>query len=149
MARRRYTKGQKAEVVGIAAMEGQRGASEITGIPLSTIHSWMNSPEFAQLRTEKREAVEEMFWAGIQVGLKAVIEGLSGDAKLGEKSVALGILYDKHALLTGGATGRTESRDLTGTLSDADVQVVIREAEHLLGAGTGRTPETPEDPPAG
>jgi hypothetical protein len=99
MARRRYSQDQKAEAVGIAAIEGQTAAAELTGIPLTTINAWFNKPEFVDMRSEKREAVEQMFWVGIQIGLKAVIEGLTGgDAKLSERSVALGILYDKHAL---------------------------------------------------
>lgn len=147
--RRRYTKRQKAEAVAAATMTNTDAAAETTGIPESTIRYWLDKPEFAELRTKSRDAVADDFWAAIQVGLKEVAAGLTGDAPLRDKSVALGILYDKHALLTGGATGRTESRDLTGTLSDADVRGIIHEAEHLLGAGAGRTPQEAADPPAG
>jgi hypothetical protein len=144
----RYTEAQKAEAVGIAAVSGQTAASEQTGIPLSTIHSWWMKPEFAGLRNEKREAVAEMFWTGIQIGLKSVVEGFqSGEAKLNERAVALGILYDKHALLTGGATNRSESRDISGTLSDVDLIAAVREAEQITSGGG--TPPAGEVAPKG
>ena len=111
MTRRRYTKTEKAEVVAIAAFEGQAEASRVTGIPLTTINAWWKHPDFVELRTRKSQEVEEYFWAGIQVGLRAVIEGFGGEAKLGEKAVALGVLYDKYALLSGKATSRTETHD--------------------------------------
>ncbi len=116
--RRHYSRQRKAEVVGIAAVEGQRETARLTGVPLTTINAWFNRDEFVQLRTEKREAVEEMFWAGIQVGLKAVVEGLTGDAKLGEKAVALGVIYDKYALLSGNVTSRSETQSITDGLPE-------------------------------
>lgn len=145
MARRRYTKGQKAEAVAVATMTNTKAAAETTGIPRKTIAYWLDDPEFANLRHETRDAVADEFWAAIQVGLKEVANGLRDpDAPLRDKSVALGILYDKHALLTGGATGRTESRDLTGSISDGDIIAAVREAEALTVAGdSGSQAEDP------
>jgi hypothetical protein len=122
VTRRRYSEAKKAEVVGLATIEGQRGASQITGIPLTTIHGWYNAPRFEQLRTAKREEFEEALWVGVQVGLKAVVDAFDGEADLGRKSVAFGILYDKLALMRGDATSRTESRSITDDLNDNERQ---------------------------
>ncbi len=129
--RRRYTKADKAKAVGIAEVSSQRAAADQTGIPLSTIHVWFQSEEFARLRTEKADVVGEMFWAGVQVGVEQVIAGLKGDAKLSEKSVALGILYDKYALMTGQATNRSEHRELSDEMDDHEkdvLQGILRDA---------------------
>lgn len=134
--RRRYTRSEKAEAVGMAVMAGAKATSERTGIPRRTIDYWANLPEFADLRTKTREDVADQMWAAIQMGVQEVAKGILGDAPLRDKATALGILYDKHALLTGSATARTESRDITGTLSDADLIAALHEAERLA-AGEG------------
>lgn len=150
MTRRRYTKTEKAQAVAAATLSSTEAASESLGIPRRTIGYWLDDPEFAALRHETREAVAEQFWAAIQVGLKEVAKGLRDpDAALRDKSVALGILYDKHALLTGGATARSESRDITGTLADSDIADAIRTAEHLVAASQGRAPQETEGETAG
>jgi|SRR5262245_8494242 len=143
--RRRYTARQKAEAAGIALVEGVTEAERQTGIPKQTIDYWTQLPEFGHLRTTAREAVADRFWAGIQIGLAEVVKGLKGDAPLKEKAQALGIMYDRHALLTGGATGRTEQRDITGTLSDAELAAALLEAESVL-SGTGNTEADPRPP---
>ncbi len=135
MSRRSYTAGQKANALGIAAANGVTAAERSTGIPKETIQYWTTKPEFAQLRTTAREMVIDQFWVAVQVGLEQVIEGLKGDAPLKEKSVALATVYDRHALLTGGATARSESRDITGTISDAELLAAI------LSADPGARPE--------
>lgn len=148
-ARRRYTAKQKAAAVATATLSSVEAASESTGIPRRTIGYWMDKPEFAALRHKTRDAVADEFWTTIQVGLHRIADLIPQTDDLQKVSVATGILYDKHALLTGSATSRTESRDLTGSLSDGDISAAISAAEDLIGAGTGRAPETPEDPPAG
>lgn len=147
---RRYTKRQKAEAVAHATMSSTEAAAAGLGIPESTIRYWLDKPEFAELRTKSRDAVADEFWAAIQVGLKEVANGLRDpEAPFRDKAIALGILYDKHALLTGGATGRTESRDLTGTISDGDIIAAVREAEALTGAGDSGSQAQDPDPAAG
>lgn len=144
---RRYTKSEKVAAVGQAVMQGQREAAERLGIPETTLAYWMHHPEFVALRSKTRDDVADELWATIQIGIREVAKGIVGDAPLRDKATALGILYDKHALLTGGATNRTEARDLTGTLADIDIVSAIREAEHL--ATGSRAAEATEDAPAG
>lgn len=146
--RRRYSKAEKADAVGLALGRNTKAASEQLDIPRSTIRGWIESPEFASLRHRARDTVAEEMWAGVQVGMRAVIDGFRDpDAPLRDKAQALGILYDRFALLTGGATTRSENRDITGTLSDADVAALVREAEQITGGGG--TAEAPAGEAAG
>ncbi len=142
--RRRYTAKTRAQAVGIAVVEGVTEAQRQTGIPKQTIDYWTQKPEFGHLRTTAREMVADELWVGIQVGIEQVVAGLRGDAPLKEKAHALGVIYDRHALLTGGATGRTESRDLTGTMADVDLLAAVREAERITGDGGTPAPVTAE-----
>jgi len=145
--RRRYTAKQRAEAAGIAVVEGATRAAEDTGIPRKTIEYWLDRPEFAELRLKTRDQVADQMWAAIQIGLREVAKGLEGEAPLRDKSVTLGILYDKHALLTGMATSRSESRDLTGTMSDAELIAAVAEADEITGEE--RDPVAREGAPAG
>jgi transposase-like protein len=132
--RRRYTAKEKARAVGIAVMTSTEAAADTEGIPESTLRYWMDKPEFADLRSKSRDSVADEFWTTIQVGLHRIADLIPLTEDLQKVSVATGILYDKHALLTGGATGRTESRDLTGSLADGDLISAVREAEQIAGA---------------
>ena len=112
---------EKARAVGIAVVSGVTEAERQTGIAKNSIVRWVDDPAFVHLRTRAREEVAQEFWAGIQVGLQAVTEGLrSDDAPLRDKAAALGILYDRYALMSGEATSRTESRALTDDLTDTE-----------------------------
>ena len=141
---RNYSRAQKAEAVGIAVARGQTVAGEVTGIPKTTIHSWMKSEEFAELKETAREGVADIFWASMQVGLDEVTKGFRSDASLKDKAYALGIVYDRHALLTGGATNRSESRDITGSLSDAELIAAVREADRITGESRAASPAEDE-----
>ena len=136
MEHRRYTQEQKAQAVAEAMLTSTEAASETLGIPRRTIGYWMEQPAFAALRQQTREQVAEKFWSAIQIGVDQVAIGLQNPkAPLRDKATALGILYDKHALLTGSATSRSESRDLTGTMSDAELVAAVREAERITSEG--------------
>jgi hypothetical protein len=142
--RRRYSKAEKARAVGLAIVTNTDSAAHQLGIPPTTLAYWMDRPEFVELRNRTRDQVAEEMWTAIQVGVREVVAGLAGDAPLRDKSIALGILYDKHALMTGMATARTESRDLTGMLSDADIIDALRDAERLATAGRVAAPSPGE-----
>ena len=147
---KRYSPERKTEALGIAAVRGVTEAERQTGIPKETIHYWTKTPEFARLRTTAREAMADQFWVALQVALSAVTSDLRNpDVPLRDKQQALATLYDRHALLTGGATARSENRDITGTISDAELAAAIREAESVLGAGGERATPTTEGTPEG
>lgn len=124
--------------MGIAAARGVTEAERQTGIPKQTIHEWTKSPEFGRLRTSAREDVIDQFWVALQLALEAVRDGLRDpETPLRDKQQALATLYDRHALMTGEATARSESRDITGTLSDVQLADTIR----VIDGGRGGTQE--------
>lgn len=147
--RRRYTKAEKAEAVARATLTNATAAAEELGIPETTLRYWLDAPEFVELRSKTRDEVADRMWATIQIGVDEVAKGLRSDAPLRDKATAVGILYDKHALLTGGATGRTENRDLTGTLEDADIAKALRYADDLTRSGGGGAAPSAEGEAAG
>ena len=142
--RRRYSQTERAEAVAAATLTSAEAAGEKLGIHPNTIRYWLDKPEFVELRAKTRDEVAERLWAAVQLGVDEVAKGLRDpDASLRDKATATGILYDKYALLTGGVTARSEARDITGTLSDAELISAVVEAERLARAtpaGEG-TPE--------
>ena len=143
--RRRYTRRTKDAAVGLAIAKGQRAASEETGIPLSTLHQWYHRPDYAQLRTTAREEVAETMWAAAQLGVAAMVQALD-DPKvpLRDKTDAASMLVEKYLLLTGGATSRTEHRDLTVSLGDEERDALADEVDRWL---RDRTPERTDPTP--
>lgn len=135
-APRAYSEETKAKAVAQAELNGQAQAARDLGIPKRTLGEWFHDPKYAAMREESRDKVGEAFWTGVQIALDAVMADIaSGDASLRDKAVALGIVFDKWALLTGNATSRTESRDLTGTLSDRELVDAVRTADAIARGG--------------
>ena len=115
---------ERARAVGIALIDGAQVASDATGIPRTTIVQWVDLPEYDELRRKTPEAVADMFWAAVQIGVDQVAQGLLRDEPLRDKAIALGILWDKHALMSGAVTSRSESRDLTKVFDDHELDLL-------------------------
>ena len=148
MTKRTYPEATKAEAVGRAIAVGALRTSREMGIPRRTIDQWKASPAFAEMRLRARDDVAAELWAGVQIAVSEVIDGLQNPrSPLRDKAQALGILYDRYALLTGSATSRAENRDITGTLSDAELLAALHEADRL--ASGRRIAEPVEEPAAG
>jgi transposase-like protein len=137
--RRRYTKRTKLAAVMAAEMSGLTEASESLGIPKSTIKYWTDDPYFAQFRTKTREdladevkTVAHLAWQSVATSLRNGTMEPRDAIFAAEKASSLQIL------MSGGATARTETRDISGTLDDADVRDAIRAATDYLGAGANR-----------
>ena len=138
---------RQAEAVGLSEVIGIRPAARQMGVPESTLRRWRDKPEMARLRAETKDAVAEDIWAGFQVGLARIVDLIPQEKDLKAVAIATGVLFDKHALLTGGATTRSENRDITGSLPDEDIIAALREADAITGEG--RTPQEAEGTPAG
>ena len=148
MPRRRYTRTEKVAAVLAADASSVTAAAEATGVPRKTIAYWLDRPEFADLRQNAREGMadEALYVARLawqKLG-QAIADGLLEPRDL---VIATGMATDKSQLLNGGATARSENRDITGTISDAELAAAIREAESLATAGRGPVPL--EDPAEG
>ena len=130
--KRTYGENEKAVAVGRALAVGATKAGKELGIPRRTIDQWKSSPAFAEMRQRVREDVADEMWAAVQIAVSEVIDSLqSPRTPLRDKAQALGILYDRYALLTGSATSRAETRDITESLSDADLVAALREAQSI------------------
>lgn len=136
----RVTKARKAEAVGLSEVIGIRPAARQLNVAESTLRRWRADPEMAQLRAETKDEVAGDMWAGFQLGIRRIVELLPNEKDLKAVAVATGVIYDKYALLTGGATARSEQRDITGTISDAELVAAVREADRITGQG-GTAPE--------
>ena len=139
---RRYTKRQKMTAVLAAEMSSTEAAAEVTGVPRTTIDYWLDQPEFVELRKNARERMAEETLTVARLAWGKLAERIrTGQIETRDLVLATGMATDKAQLLNGGATTRSESRDITGTISDGELAAAIREAEHLVEAGTGGTAE--------
>ena len=136
-ARRRYTKREKVAAVLAADASSTLAAAEATGIPRKTIAYWLDRPEFAELRQNAREGMAEDALMVARLAWKKLGQAIAdGNLEPRDLVIATGMATDKAQLLTGGATARTEARDITGTLSDVELDAAIREAEELVRRAT-------------
>lgn len=137
-------------MVAIAAAEATSvlAAAEASGIPESTLRYWLDDPKFAPFRENAREAMAEEARVVARMAWQALAKAIASGTLDGRDLVmAAGMATDKSQLLNGGATARTEARDITGTLSDADLIAAVREADALTTAG--RTAPPAEGAPEG
>jgi hypothetical protein len=146
--RRRYTKREKVAAVLAADASSTLAAAEATGIPESTLRYWLDRPEFANLRENAREGIAEDALMVARLAWKKLGQAIAdGTLEPRDLVIATGMATDKSQLLNGGATARTEARDLTGTISDAELDAAIREANAI--ATGGGSPEAPTEPAEG
>ena len=146
--RRRYAKREKLAAVLAAEMGGLTQASEQTGIPKSTLAYWMERPEFADLRTKTREDLADEIKTVAHLAWQRIAEALvAGTMEPRDALFAAEKATSLRLLMSGDATSRTETRDITGSLEDSDIAAAIREAVHLTAPSDDRAPEAPAEPP--
>jgi hypothetical protein len=125
--RRRYSRKQKVAVVSAAAASSVLAAAQESGVPESTIRYW---PEFASLRDRTREEMADEMKVIAHIAtdrLRTLIPTM--DAR--DLTVLTSMAIDKSQLLSGGATGRTEHKDITDSFDDAEwesLKSILREA---------------------
>lgn len=126
--KRRYTKREKLAAVMAAEMVGVVAAQEQSGIPESTIRYWIDQPEFAEFRAKAREEMAEEIKIVAHLAWKRTAEALAAD-KLEPRDVLFAAekATGLYQLLSGAATARTETRDLTADLADHE-RVALRDA---------------------
>jgi hypothetical protein len=126
-ARRRYTKTDRITAVVAADMTSMDAAAKATGIPERTIYRWRDDPEMAEYVTQTREALADEIRVAASLAWEKLIGRIrSGDIETRDLITAAGVAVDKSQLLSGGATSRSEARDITGTISDADLIAAVR-----------------------
>jgi len=139
MAERRhrtYSVPDKMAAVIAADMTSTRAASSAAGVPQSTLRYWMKDPGLAQYRDKAREVLAQEMTTLAHLLLHKLVVAVQEDRlEPRDLIIALGVATDKAQLLTGQATGRLETRDLTDTLDD-------HEREALRGILDGVLAET-------
>lgn len=147
---RHYTKREKVTTVLAAEMTSNLAAERASGIPESSIRRWRDDPELAIYIDKTRDVLAEEMSGLAALAVQAIQAALrSGKFEPRDLVILLGVAVEKSLLLSGDATSRTETRDISGTLPDIDIASAIREAEHLLAGSAGRAAETPPEPPEG
>jgi len=147
---RRYTKRQKLATVMAVEMSSLTETADSSGIPKSTIAYWMDDPELAAIRTKTREDLADEIKMVAHLAWQRVTNALrSGEMEPRDAIFAAEKATSLQILMTGGATARTELRDITGSLDDADVIEALRAADDYTRASDPGTPEEAETAPAG
>jgi hypothetical protein len=132
-----YTKRQKVTAVIAAEMTSARAAAKATGIPHQTVARWQDDPELRHIVAKTRDQLADDMKAVAALAVEYIVRDLrAGRFEPRDLTILLGVATDKAQLLAGMATSRTESRDLTGTIDDAELAAAIREAEALAGGGS-------------
>jgi transposase-like protein len=125
MPRRRYTRTEKAQAVAEAERTSLTAASESTGVPITTLKYWFDSPAFADIRTKTREELAEGSIAMALIAQAELVRRIrSGDISDQALVAAYGVGIDKAQLLSGAATARTETRDISDTLDDHESDIL-------------------------
>lgn len=130
---------RQAEVVALAEVIGIRPAARQAGIPESTLRTWREHPDLAQLRAETSAEVAQDVWAGFQRGVHRIVALLDTAEDLAKVAIATGVLFDKYALMTGQATARSEHRSLTDDIPDSE-RARLRDWIMALPAGADQEP---------
>ena len=147
---RAHTDSEKAQAVGIALLRGTKAAADQSGVSQRTVQRWVDDPAMAQLVAETKDGVRDHIWAGMQIGLASVVEGLKDpDAPLQARANTFGILFDKWSLMAGEATARTESKNITDDIPSSVKRELRRRFADLSGdSRDGVAPEGERGPEA-
>lgn len=148
--RPRHSTREKITAVIAAELSSNLAVERVTGIPNQTIGRWRDDPTLRIYVDKTRDALADE----MRTLAALAVDTIQADVRAGKFEprdlvMLLGVATEKSLLLTGDATSRTETRDITGTLADGDISAAIREAEAILGRADGGTALPPEDPPAG
>lgn len=144
-----HTLREKTNAVAVAERHNSaEKAGKELGIAARTIRRWREDPAMADVIRKTRDETAGDVAAAMVLAWARLIERLQRDeVDTRDLIILAGVATDKAQLLSGGATARTEARDITGTLSDADLTVALRTAERIA-AGEG-DPQAVEGASAG
>lgn len=145
MARRRSLAEKAHAVAEAERLNDSEEAGKRLGIPGRSIRRWRDDPDLAAIVQKTREETADDVKVAMTLAWERIIQRLKADDIETRDLIVLGgIAFDKFQLATGGATSRSENRDITGSLTDADVLTALRTAQALVGAGDDRTPPEAE-----
>jgi transposase-like protein len=132
---RRYDKKQKLSVVMAAEISGVTATAEATGIPHQTISYWMERPEFSEIRRKTREDLAEEIKAVSHLAWQRTAEALqAGTMEPRDVLFAAEKATTLELLMSGEATGRTETRNLAEGFDDHELATLRRYIQRDVAA---------------
>lgn len=142
----RRSRASKAEAVLLAdQLNSADEAGKRLGIAGRSIRRWRDDPELAELVLKTREETADDVKVAMVLSWQRIIERLHKDEVETKELITLaGVAFDKHQLATGGATSRSENRELND-LPDSTYVEAIREARRLT-SGEGADAPSAEEP---
>ena len=143
--RRTYSDAEKVQAVLASAVLGPGKVQKAMDIPKRTLSEWRADPKLQKHVDKTLDEIADGFRVLVGMAQEALVTRIpSMDGR--DLTILMGVATDKHQLVTGKATARTESRVLTG-MNDADVRDALREADRIVAAG--RAQGTASDEAAG
>ena len=138
---------ERVRAVALAEVVGAQAASEQTGIPRPTIALWMDRPEFSELRQKTRDELAAGFQVLAHLAMTRLLEQVkAGQVEPRDLTILLGVATDKHLLMSGDVTARTETRSLTQGFND-DEKRRLREFIDGIDAESPARPADAEGDP--
>ena len=135
MPGRRYARTTKAQAIIAAELTSVAAAAQATGIPRRTLDYWLERPEFADLRTKTREVMAEGSFVLAQMAQDSLARKIERDeVEPRDLATIYGIAIDKGQLLSGHATSRQETKDITDTLDDTEREALRNAIDEYLKA---------------
>jgi hypothetical protein len=131
--RKHVTRPKRVKLAAVMAAEmvGVVEASKQMGIPATSIEVWLKKPEYAAIRTKTREDLADEVKLAAHLAWRRVIDTADTmeprDAIFAAEKAAT-ILQ----LLSGGATSRTETRDLTARLNEQQADQLMDDIDAWL-----------------
>lgn len=137
--RKGRTRATKLTAVLASDMTSTLAASQAMGIPESTLRHWRDDPDMARYRVKAREDLLPDIQVLAAVAMDKLIEAVrAGKVDPRDLITAMGVALDKAQLLSGGATHRVESRDITDVFDDHETRRIVAAAqEYVAGDGPG------------
>lgn len=133
---RRYTRKQKLSVVMAAELVGVTVAAEQAGIPHQTVSYWLDRPEFSEYRRKAREDLVEEVGVVAHLAWQRVAEALrAGELEPRDALFAADKATTLLQLVTGQATNRTETKDVTAGLEDHEWESLTALLHEAANAG--------------
>lgn len=127
--KRRYDQKQKLSAVLAADLVGVTAAAEQTGIPHQTISYWLDDPKFSDIRRKTREDLADEIKTVAHLAWQRVAQTI-GQMEPRDALFAAEKATSLQLLMSGEATARTESRELTEPIVD-DAALDAAEAAYL------------------
>jgi lysozyme family protein len=140
MAQGRMLDDEQVEAIRMAYLEAGGVVKDVArslGVSEASVRKYGPAPDddFAALRAEKKADIIGKLAAARLVYLDHLTtESTVKAAPAKDAAIVFGVLVDKHQLLTGKATERIETRDLSDFTDDQLEKLAVIAAEHAAGA---------------